>query len=167
MGAVRDHSITIACIGAGAAIITAVAKPVCEALLPSKSESPRTVAAASADPGATPTPVTPTPGGIEGAWKQYILTQDEGAVYLGSFVVARAQGEYVISPRNQIEGERMENSIGVTDVSYDGRDWTFNSNWGKGRVGNFELERLSPTVFEGEIRVAGKFENRTRFVKIE
>jgi hypothetical protein len=158
MGAVRDHSITIACIGAGAAIITAVAKPVCEALLPDKPEPTRTVASA---------PVTPTPGGIEGAWKQYILTQDEGAVFLGSFVVARAEGEYVISPRTQIEGERMENSIGVTDVSYDGRDWTFNSNWGKGRVGNFELERLSPTVFEGEIRVAGKFENRTRFVKIE
>jgi hypothetical protein len=73
----------------------------------------------------------------------------------------------VISPRTQSEGERMENSIGVTDVSYDGRGWSFNSNWGKGRVGNFELERLSPTVFEGEIRVAGKFENRTRFVRIE
>jgi hypothetical protein len=167
MGMVRDHSVTIACIGAGSAIIAAFAKPICEALLPDKPAAPRTVAAAPADPGATPAPVTPTPGGIEGAWKQYILTQDEGAVYLGTFVVARAEGEYVISPRTQSEGERMENSIGVTDVSYDGRGWSFNSNWGKGRVGNFELERLSPTVFEGEIRVAGKFENRTRFVRIE
>jgi len=167
MGVVRDHSVTIACIGAGSAIIAAFAKPICEALFPDKPEPPRTVAAAAAEPGAKPAPVTPTPGGIEGAWKQYILTEDEGAVYLGTFVVARSEGEYVISPRTQLEGERMENSIGVTDVSYDGRGWSFNSNWGKGRVGNFELERLSPNVFEGEIRVAGKFENRTRFVKIE
>jgi hypothetical protein len=67
MGMVRDHSVTIACIGAGSAIIAAFAKPICEALLPDTPELPQTVAAAPAEPGATPAPVTPTPGGIEGA----------------------------------------------------------------------------------------------------
>ena len=168
MGAVRDHSILIACIGAGSAVIAAFAKPICDALSPDAPEpGPVAVAAAPAEPAPASASVTPTPGGIEGVWKQFIPTTDEGDVYLGTFVVARSNGEYVVSPRTQTEGQRMENSIGIFDVAYDGRSWTFNSNWGGGRIGNFELQRVSPTVFEGEIRIAGKLENRTKLVKIE
>jgi hypothetical protein len=164
MGAIRDRSILIACIGAGSAIAAAFAKPICETLFPG-SPAPRPGLAAIAP--ADPSPITPTPNTIEGAWKQYILSEDEGDVYLGTLVVGRSKGEYVISPRTQTEGERMQDSIGVFDVAFDGRVWSFNSNWGDGEVGNFELKRVSPTVFEGEIRVAGALSNRTRFVKIE
>ena len=66
MGAVRDHSILIACIGAGSAVIAAFAKPIVDALTPHTPEpGPKAVIAAPADPTPqTPTPVTPTPGGI-------------------------------------------------------------------------------------------------------
>ena len=109
---------------------------------------------------------------IEGAWKQYVLDPIEGDVYIGTFVVSRYRGDYVISPRTQNEGQlndqaTFQTSIGIFDVAYDGQRWSFNSNWGKGEVGNFELARQSPTMFEGEIRVAGKLSNRTRMVKIE
>lgn len=165
MGVMKDHSVLVACIGGGAAIVAAFAKPISEALF-GDAPQPAPPAVVAADPYPE-TPITPTPQTIEGAWKQYILTADEGDVYLGTFVVSRNRGEYVISPRAQTEGERMQNSLGVFDVAYSGDAWTFNSNWGGGEVGNFELRRKSPTMFEGEIRVAGQLENRTRFVKIE
>lgn len=168
MGAVRDRSLLIACIGAGSAIVAAFAKPIIDAFTTEGPVSQPLVAAAPINSGGpADSPVTPMPGGIEGAWKQYIVTKDEGDVYLGTFVVARSHGEYVISPRTQVEGERYQDSIGVFDVSYDGKSWTFNSKWDDGDVGNYELRRVSPTVFEGEIRVAGKMENLTRVVKIE
>ena len=86
---------------------------------------------------------------------------------LGAFVVTRQRGEYVISARSQNESERIMNSIGIFDVQYDGALWTFNSNWGKGEVGAFHLQRQTDTVFEGEIRVAGQIPNRIKWVKIE
>ncbi|HMO85674.1 MAG TPA: hypothetical protein PKC18_12235 [Lacipirellulaceae bacterium] len=160
----RDRSILIAVIGAGGAIAAAFAKPVADRFLgPAAPPAPHAAAAA---PEAR-FDVTPTPGGIEGAWKQYVLSPDEGDVYLGTFVVSRHRGEYIVSPRTQPEGERLQNTLGVFDVSYDGARWTFNSNWGGGEVGNFSLTRQSPTEFVGEIRVAGRLSNRTRFVKIE
>jgi hypothetical protein len=178
MGAVRDHSIAIACIGAGSAIIAAFAKPICETLFPGPEQPrPPAVAAAPVEPvrAAGPlaeTPITPTPQTIEGAWKQYVLDPIEGDIYIGTFVVSRYRGDYVISPRTQNEGQMgdeltFQTSIGIFDVAYDGQRWTFNSNWGQGEVGNFELARKSATTFEGEIRVAGKLSNRTRMVKIE
>ncbi len=164
MGMLKDRQVLIAVIGAASAVIAAFAKPICATLF-SDADKPRTaaVAAAPREP-ITPTPNTPP---IEGAWKQYVLVPDEGPVYLGTFVVSRHRGDYIVAPRTQTEGERYVNTLGVFDVSYDGKQWTFNSNWGGGEVGNFELQRVSPTVFEGEIRVAGELSNRTRFVKIE
>jgi hypothetical protein len=172
MGAVRDHSVLIACIGAGSAVVAAFAKPIVDYFSPGPAAAgPEVVAVAPVEPvtptPALPAPVTPTPGGIEGAWKQYIVLQDQGEIYVGTFVVARSGGDYVVAPRTQTEGDSFQTSIGVFDVSYDGQRWTFNSNWGKGEVGNFALRRVSPTEFTGEIRIAGKFENNTKFVKIE
>jgi hypothetical protein len=185
MGVMRDHSVLIACIGAGSAVLAAFAKPICDALSPEVPASPTTVVHALVDPmQTTPTPITPTPGqppasvpNIEGAWKQYVLSEDAGVVYLGTFVVGRSQGEYIISPRTQQDGDQSKTheyqpSIGVFDVAYDGETWRFNSNWGKNQdgeeeIGNYELKRVSPTMFEGEIRVAGELSNRTRVVKIE
>jgi hypothetical protein len=161
MGVVRDRSLLIAIIGGVSVIVAAVAKPILEAVLPVRPSPAPTAVAATGDP------ITPTPATIEGAWKQYVLSPQEGAVYIGTFVVSKHRGEYLLSPRAQSAGERFQTSIGVFDVVYDGRTWTFNSNWGGGDVGNFALQRVSPTVFEGEIRVAGQLSNRTRFVKIE
>ena len=161
----RDRSVIIACIGAGSALLAALVNPICNLVMPKTSPpaSPPAVVAGE-DPSS---PVTPTAEPLEGAWRQYVLTADEGDLYLGTFVVSRLRGEYVISPRSQNEGKRYVNTLGLFDVNYRGDELTFSSNWGGGNVGNFALKRISPTVFEGEIRVAGKLSNRTRIVKVE
>jgi hypothetical protein len=191
MGAYRDRGVLIACIGATSAIVAASAKPICSVLF--EEEEPRTIVAVAEDyRGARTTPfadsgratrsdsgrgvrgrddaITPTASvpTIEGAWKQYVLVGGAEAMYLGTFVVSRYKGEWVMSPRTQGEGEYMVNTLGIFDVAYDGERWTFNSKWGHDQgVGNFELKRVSPTVCEGEIRIAGQLSNRTRWVKIE
>jgi len=164
MSVLKDRQVLIAVIGATSAVVAAFAKPICTTLF-SSADKPRAAATATepAEP-ITPTPSTPS---IEGSWKQYVLVPEEGPVYLGTFVVSRHRGDYIVAPRTQTEGERYINTLGVFDVSYNGKQWSFNSNWGGGEVGNFDLTRVSPTVFEGEIRVAGQLSNRTRFVKIE
>jgi hypothetical protein len=162
MGVSKDRPVLIAVIGATSAIVAAFSKPICSALF-SDEDKPKAAAVAGVEP-ITPTPGEPT---IEGAWKQYVFVPEEGPVYLGTFVVSKFRGDYVVSPRAQEEGERYVNTLGVFDINYTGQQWSFNSNWGGGEVGNFELKRVSPTVFEGEIRVAGQLSNRTRFVKIE
>ncbi len=168
MGAVKENSILIACIGAGAAVVAAFAKPICDSLFPEKPAQPPAVYASTDGPGSpiTPTPMNPP---IEGTWRQF-MPSDNGAEdeLVGTFVVARTpDGAYVISPRAQAEGEQYQNAVGVFDVAYDGHVWTYNTNWGNGEIGNFEFKRVSPTEFAGEIRVAGKLEHRTRVVKIE
>ena len=175
MGA-KDRGILIACIGAVSAILAAFAEPICAIFTDSDKPAvassdapnpPGTQRPLAFDPAQpiTPTPNTPT---IEGAWKQYAIVPEMDPVYLGTFVVSRYKGEWVMSPRTQTEGDDRVNTLGIFDVSYDGQRWTFNSNWGQTEgVGNFELDRVSPTVFEGEIRVAGRIPNRTRWVKVE
>jgi hypothetical protein len=183
MGMPKDKGVLIACIGATSAIVAAFAKPIC-AVLFEDDDKPRAAAVAADNnrPLTTPLadsgraalngdePITPTPSApsIEGAWKQYVLVDGTEPVYLGTFVVSRYKGEWVISPRSQSEGANLVNTLGIFDVAYDGQHLSFNSNWGQDQgVGNFELARISPTVFEGEIRIAGQLSNRTRLVKIE
>jgi hypothetical protein len=161
-----EKSVLIALIGAVSAIVAAVAAPICSTLLSSDSPQPAAAATPTSIAIAAESPVTPGVP-IEGTWKQWVYDETGTPVEIGAFVVSRQRGEYVISARRQNEGERIMNSIGIFDVQYDGALWTFNSNWGKGEVGNFHLERQTDTVFEGEIRVAGQIPNRTKWVKIE
>jgi hypothetical protein len=163
MESLRDKSVHIALIGAIAAILAAVAAPICSKLLSSDSSQP--AAAVTPTSGIESPVVAGIP--IEGTWKQWVYDETQTPVELGAFVVSRQRGEYVISARRQNESERIMNTIGIFDVQYDGSLWTFNSHWGKGKVGNFHLQRQTDTVFEGEIRVAGEKPNRTKWVKIE
>jgi hypothetical protein len=55
----------------------------------------------------------------------------------------------------------------IFDVQCDGETWTFNSNWGQGRVGNFELHKVSPTEFDGSVGSGGEFVRRNRWIKVD
>lgn len=151
----KDRQLLIACIGAISAIVAAFAAPIWSSF----SSSPAAESIVDIAPKGPP---------LEGAWKQYVTHPLRGEeVHLGTFVVSKFNGEYVISARAQSEDSEHLNSIAIYDVQYDGRRLTFNSNWGNGEIGNFEMERTSPSEFRGVIYVAGQPGNRTRFVKIE
>lgn len=105
---------------------------------------------------------------ILGTWKQYgYNTETSQWQYLGTFDVAKVNGNYIISAREQQESPTVINSLGTFDVQSDGMIWKFNSNWGNGVVANFELQRVSDTVFEGMINVEQQQQGKTKFVRIQ
>ena len=162
-----DKSVLIAVIGASSAIIAAFAAPLCSKLLSDKNETPTILALAPPRPTEQVLSSTPRTPSIEGTWKQWCFDESNIPVEIGTFIVTRQGGEYVMGARVQVEERRIQNSIGIFNVEYDGKLWTFNSNLGGGDVGNFHLERKTDTVFEGEIRVADRAPNRTKWVKIQ
>lgn len=130
----------------------------------------------SPPPAPTATPISlgpsePKPSAgdvILGTWQQYgWIPATQQWDYFGTFVVARNNGAYTMSAREQREDPQLLNSIGIFDVQSDGTTWTFNSNWGRGDVGNFSLQKLSNTLFEGDISVRSQVVGRTKWVRIQ
>ena len=123
---------------------------------------PATPVSAAADLRSSPGDV------ILGTWQQFgFLPATSQWEYLGTFVVAKANGVYAMSAREQREDPQFVNSIGIFDVQSDGTSWTFNSNWGRGDVGNFLLQKVSSTVFEGTASVGARVVGRTKWVRVQ
>jgi hypothetical protein len=162
-----DKSVLIAIISAISAIVAAFAAPLCANLFSDKEKTAPRVAVVPLPSNESLSAPVPGTLPIEGVWKQWCFDEANTPVEIGTFIVIRQGGEYVMGARAQVEEQRIQNSIGIFNVTYDGKLWTFNSNLGGGDVGNFYLERKTETVFEGEIRVADKPTNRTKWVKIQ
>lgn len=121
----------------------------------------------AAKPNETPRPSSPGDV-ILGTWQQFLFDPANSKwEYLGTFVVARMDSAYTMSAREQREDPRLLNSIGIFDVRSDGTSWSFNSNWGRGMVGNFQLQKVSSTSFEGTISVDNRVVGRTKWVRIQ
>jgi hypothetical protein len=112
---------------------------------------------------------TPLPGDIIlGTWQEFLSdSAGSGWEYVGTFVVAKAEGVFTIGAREQRDAPHLINSIGIFDVRSDGTRWTFNSNLGSGRVTNFDLKRVSDTEFYGTISMGGKVINITKWEKVQ
>jgi hypothetical protein len=105
---------------------------------------------------------------ILGTWQQFGLDPAKSQwEYLGTFVVARVDGAYTMSAREQREDPGVVNSIGIFDVRSDGTSWSFNSNWGRGAVGSFQLQKVSSTTFEGTISLESQVVGRTKWVRTQ
>ena len=115
-------------------------------------------------PNSAHTPnITTKPSSIVGQWKQYAYDTD-GSIYLGIFAVSKQGNSYSMSayeqPTNSI------NSVGLYDVDYDGKNWSFKSNWANGEKGTFKLHKVSNTVFEGDVLSNGRIVDKNRWIKI-
>lgn len=93
-------------------------------------------------------------------------------MYLGTFVVAKTNGGYTISARDQAKSKNIKNSIGIYNVKSDGTSWTFSSNVTgesvhEDVVGNFDLRRASENMFAGIISVDGGEVAITKWVRIQ
>jgi hypothetical protein len=134
-----------------------------------KPEPLRGTPAQSSTPVSPVADLKPSPGDvILGTWQQYGLVPATSQwEYFGTFVVAKVNGAYAMSAREQKEDPQLLNSIGIFDVQSDGTSWSFNSNWGRGAVGNFLLQKVSNTVFEGTISVSGRVVGQTKWVRTQ
>ena len=109
----------------------------------------------------------PSPGdAIIGTWKQYQYRAGVPDWEISTFTISKKDGNYAASIIDQSQATNVEDSMGIYDIRSDGNTWTFNSNWGQGRVGTFNLRKKSDTVYEGEIFSEGIMMARVKMVRV-
>jgi|SRR5579862_1214346 len=105
---------------------------------------------------------------ILGTWQQYGLNPTtQQWDYWGTFIVAKANGIYTMSPSEQPETPYLANSIGIFDIQSDGDTWSFDSKQTGGTASIFNLKRASDTEFEGTASSAGLPMTLTKWIKVQ
>ncbi|BBM87583.1 hypothetical protein [Candidatus Uabimicrobium amorphum] len=97
------------------------------------------------------TPENKQPVDIIGIWDQYIYYNKEGKTayhYAGTFQLTKVKGKYQMKQVGTKLPELI-NSQGVTEIKFDGKEWTFYSDWGRYGVGFFKLKMKKRNEFEG------------------
>lgn len=103
---------------------------------------------------------------ILGTWDQYALINGRYE-RLGRFTVLKNGSEFVMAPVEQSRDPTIVNSIGIDSVAFDGINWVFVSEWSNGGRGEFRLQRISATEFQGAVWIEGVRSTENRWVKID
>jgi len=84
-----------------------------------------------------------TPLGLEGTWRQYVDGRS-----LADFTVKinMETGQYEMSLINR--SARSTGTRGISNIQYDGRTWSFDSDWGY-KIARFALKKVDDNTFVG------------------
>jgi len=98
---------------------------------------------------------------LEGTWRQHVNGRA-----IGDFAVKfnREKGKYEMS--KAIKGtvpSGFTESRGITNIQYDGKTWSFDSDWGY-KIGKFVLKKVNDNTFEGT--ADGKKGNRWERINV-
>jgi hypothetical protein len=85
---------------------------------------------------------------VTGDWQQFVLDKDAWRA-LGIYRVEQTDGDYRMAPVSQSQEPGTTPSKGLSNVRFAGADWSFNSDWGDGKVGEFRLRHIGPGVYVG------------------
>jgi hypothetical protein len=85
---------------------------------------------------------------VTGDWQQFVLVDDAWRA-LGIYRVAQTEGDYRMAPVSQSQEPGTTPSKGLSNVRFAGAEWSFNSDWGDGKVGEFRLRHIGPGVYVG------------------
>ncbi len=80
---------------------------------------------------------------VTGDWQQFVLVDDAWRA-LGIYRVAQADGDYRMAPVSQSQEPGTTPSKGLSNVRFAGPEWSFNSDWGDGTVGEFRFAISAP-----------------------
>jgi len=83
-----------------------------------------------------------------GEWTQYGWYQGKWSA-MGTFVVYKQAGNYMMTPKEQRTGVDFTNSKGLFAVSFTGAEWRFKSDWGNNHIGTFILNKAGPGMYSG------------------
>lgn len=130
-----------------------------------------------ADPGeVTPPAETETPPenradkaprDIIGTWKQYASKDGVATQYLGTFLVSRRDGRYVMDYTEKTDAPNVRDTLGISDITFEGTDWTFSSTWGENDIGYFSLRRVSDVLFVGTVSRNGQITGENLWERVE
>ena len=88
---------------------------------------------------------------IVGVWTQYYESGRSGKwTQHGAFRVFMKDDKLQMASEDQTKApEGAIKSRGLFNVGFNGETWTFDSDWGNGRIGSFKLRRVNDDVYEG------------------
>jgi hypothetical protein len=85
---------------------------------------------------------------VTGDWQQFVLVKDAWQA-LGVYRVEQTDGDYRMAPVSQSQEAGVTPSKGLSNVRLSGAEWSFNSDWGDGKVAEFRLRHIGPGVYVG------------------
>lgn len=84
---------------------------------------------------------------IEGTWRQHIDGREAGDFAVKFY---ETTGLYEMPQVGSVSRFGYLNTRGISNIRYDGRTWSFDSDWGY-KIGKFELKKVDTNTFEGMI----------------
>jgi hypothetical protein len=101
-----------------------------------------------------------------GIWEQYSSNTMYGNYQkIGEFLVTKKNGAYIMAVKEQ--NNPSIKTLSISEVMYDGNNWTFNSRLQNGFLINFELKKISDNRFEGRAIANGQIIQKDIWKKIE
>ncbi len=96
--------------------------------------------------------------GIEGVWVQRLRIFGEKRLSaVGEFRVEKQFGGYQMRQLRSInQPDKVIDSRGISNVRFDGKQWSFFSDWGLPRLGEFRLSRVTDDLYRGYSFYDGK-----------
>ncbi len=105
---------------------------------------------------------------IAGHWKQYVWEeQSQRWKNLGIYVVYSQAGNYLMAPINQKMGKNVINTSGLFGVTFTEAEWRFKSDWGDGKVAEFQLNKIVTGTYHGWAYLNGQRVNENLWVLIK
>jgi hypothetical protein len=103
-----------------------------------------------------------------GEWQQFAWNEFEHHWQsLGTFLVYKEQGKYLMKPVDQVKAPDITNSLGLSDVHFRARRWTFKSDWGNGEIATFRLTRIGKNVYRGWAYLKSKPQTRNLWLLVK
>ncbi|NUM37085.1 MAG: hypothetical protein HUU50_21290 [Candidatus Brocadiae bacterium] len=94
---------------------------------------------------------------ITGIWQQYIEWNNQW-IYLSTFEVKKENGVYSMTAVHFTSDIPIIPSLGISQIRFNGKTWTFLSDWGKENGGKafFKLNKYKPNMFLGYSYLNGR-----------
>jgi hypothetical protein len=90
-----------------------------------------------------------------GTWQQYVIA-DGHPVYLATFSFEKVGDDFAVTPLDVAPCTFPQADFRTFGHRYDGRHWSFNSDWHEYGIANFELDKVDPGRFEGYAYLDGE-----------
>lgn len=109
--------------------------------------------------GSKPHQVNTTTDDISGLWNQYMIVENDVVLFGGLYEVKKSGSYYemIFIDNDTVKTEittpdgnthMLIKSGGISSVSLDGNQWSFDSDWGN-KTGHFILNKVSEDLYEG------------------
>lgn len=102
-----------------------------------------------------------------GTWRQYVI-HDGQPVYLATFTFVEHDGDFRVVPNDVAPVTFPQEDFRTFEHNYDGKHWSFHSDWHEYGIAWFQLKKVDEGRFEGFAYLDGEQRpNRHILIRVE